>query len=77
MKFPNMNLGNLLMNYSNLSFDTFGGKRKERVVFTQRQITELKKQFIAKKYLNVQEREKLATEIGLKPSQVWFYVPEN
>ncbi|KAE9552923.1 hypothetical protein FO519_003865 [Halicephalobus sp. NKZ332] len=73
-RFPNMNVGNLPLGYGNLAFDTSGGRRKRRVLFTQQQVMELEKQFRVKKYLNAQERESLAATIGLKPTQVkiWF-----
>ncbi|KAE9556129.1 hypothetical protein FO519_000617 [Halicephalobus sp. NKZ332] len=69
-----MNVKDFLLNCGNLSSETFGERRKERVIFTQQQTIELKRQFILKKYLNAQERETLAATIGLKPSQVktWF-----
>lgn len=65
-----MNMGNLPLGYGNLPFDTSGGRRKRRVLFTQQQVMELEKQFRVKKYLNAQERESLAATIGLKPTQV-------
>uniref|UniRef100_A0A915E9N6 Homeobox domain-containing protein n=1 Tax=Ditylenchus dipsaci TaxID=166011 RepID=A0A915E9N6_9BILA len=51
-----------------------GQRRKRRVLFTQQQVVELERQFQVKKYLSAQERESLAQNIGLKPTQVkiWF-----
>ncbi|KAH7726213.1 homeobox protein Nkx-2.1-like protein [Aphelenchoides avenae] len=53
---------------------SMGNKRKRRVLFSQQQVQELEKHFCQKQYLSAQERENLATMIGLKPTQVkiWF-----
>ncbi|ETN80863.1 homeobox domain protein [Necator americanus] len=49
-------------------------RRKRRVLFTQQQVNELERQFRHKKYLSAQDREILAKNIGLSPTQVkiWF-----
>ncbi|KAK6019415.1 homeobox domain protein, partial [Ostertagia ostertagi] len=49
-------------------------RRKRRVLFTQQQVNELERQFRHKKYLSAQDRELLAKNIGLSPTQVkiWF-----
>ncbi|VDL73145.1 unnamed protein product [Nippostrongylus brasiliensis] len=45
-------------------------RRKRRVLFTQQQVNELERQFRHKKYLSAQDREILAKNIGLSPTQV-------
>lgn len=49
-------------------------RRKRRVLFSQQQVNELERQFRHKKYLSAQDREILAKNIGLSPTQVkiWF-----
>jgi hypothetical protein len=45
-------------------------RRKRRVLFSQGQVHHLEMLFQTKKYLSAQEREQLAGDIGLKPTQV-------
>ncbi|KAL3088347.1 hypothetical protein niasHT_023907 [Heterodera trifolii] len=49
-------------------------RRKRRVLFTQQQVQTLEQSFRNKNYLTAAERENLAQNIGLKPTQVkiWF-----
>ncbi|KAL3072537.1 hypothetical protein niasHS_017511 [Heterodera schachtii] len=49
-------------------------RRKRRVLFTQQQVQTLEQSFRNKNYLSAAERENLAQNIGLKPTQVkiWF-----
>jgi len=49
-------------------------KRKRRVLFTQNQVFALEARFKQDKYLSAPERESLASQIGLTPTQVkiWF-----
>ncbi|ESO09489.1 hypothetical protein HELRODRAFT_109698 [Helobdella robusta] len=49
-------------------------RRKRRILFNQNQICELEKRFKNQKYLSAPERDQLAQNIGLSPTQVkiWF-----
>ena len=49
-------------------------RRKRRILFTQAQISELEKRFKNQRYLTAPDRDQLAQEIGLTPTQVkiWF-----
>lgn len=49
-------------------------KRKRRVLFTKAQTYELERRFRSQKYLSAPEREALAMQIRLTPTQVkiWF-----
>ncbi|CRK88417.1 CLUMA_CG002189, isoform A [Clunio marinus] len=49
-------------------------KRKRRVLFTKNQTFELERRFRQQRYLSAPEREYLANDIGLSPTQVkiWF-----
>ena len=49
-------------------------KRKRRILFTQAQVNELEKRFNRSRYLSAQEREILAQDLHLTPTQVkiWF-----
>lgn len=58
-------------NYSNCSSII---KRKRRILFSQQQVNELEKRFNKSRYLSAPERELLANELNLSPTQVkiWF-----
>jgi hypothetical protein len=49
-------------------------KRKRRILFTKTQTFELERRFRQQRYLSAPERENLANQIGLSPTQVkiWF-----
>ncbi|NXH59608.1 NKX26 protein, partial [Rhabdornis inornatus] len=49
-------------------------RRKPRVLFSQAQVLELERRFQRQKYLSGQEREQLARQLQLSPTQVkiWF-----
>lgn len=47
-----------------------GRARKRRILFTQSQIYELERQFRRHRYLSASERERLASNVGLSPTQV-------
>jgi hypothetical protein len=49
-------------------------KRKRRILFTQGQVNELEKRFGKSRYLSAPEREMLANDLSLTPTQVkiWF-----
>ena len=49
-------------------------KRKRRILFSQAQVNELEKRFSKTRYLSAPEREILANELRLSPTQVkiWF-----
>ncbi|NXB54972.1 NKX26 protein, partial [Leucopsar rothschildi] len=49
-------------------------RRKPRVLFSQAQVLELERRFQRQKYLSGQEREQLAAQLQLSPTQVkiWF-----
>lgn len=49
-------------------------KRKRRILFSQAQVNELEKRFSKTRYLSAPEREILANELHLSPTQVkiWF-----
>ncbi|KAI0987481.1 hypothetical protein GJ496_003352 [Pomphorhynchus laevis] len=74
-----------MMNFANYGHDPlvksqyphqypFPQKRKRRVLFTQHQILALEQCFRSQKYLSAPERERLAAELRLTPTQVkiWF-----
>jgi hypothetical protein len=59
------------------AFAAFGShqqRREHRILFSQAQITALKRRFKQQCYIFAQERERLAEEVGLPGSQVkgWF-----
>ncbi|ETN84054.1 homeobox domain protein [Necator americanus] len=49
-------------------------RRKPRVLFTQRQVSELEERFKKQRYVTASEREELASSLGLSATQVkiWF-----
>ena len=49
-------------------------KRKRRILFSQAQVNELEKRFNKSRYLSAPERELLASDLHLSPTQVkiWF-----
>lgn len=51
-----------------------GKKRKRRVLFNKHQTTELERRFRVARYLSLQDREQLAAQLNLTPTQVkiWF-----
>jgi Homeodomain len=51
-------------------------KRKPRILFSQSQVVELERRFKVQKYLSAPERETLANNLNLTPTQIkiWFQV---
>jgi Homeodomain len=51
-------------------------KRKPRILFSQSQVVELERRFKLQKYLSAPERETLANNLNLTPTQIkiWFQV---
>jgi len=51
-------------------------KRKPRILFSQSQVVELERRFKLQKYLSAPERETLASNLSLTPTQIkiWFQV---
>lgn len=51
-------------------------KRKPRILFSQSQVVELERRFKLQKYLSAPERESLASNLSLTPTQIkiWFQV---
>lgn len=51
-------------------------KRKPRILFSQSQVVELERRFKLQKYLSAPERETLASNLNLTPTQIkiWFQV---
>jgi tryptophanyl-tRNA synthetase len=47
-----------------------GIKRKRRILFSQSQVARLEAVFTQQRYLSASDRQKLADEINLKPTQV-------
>uniref|UniRef100_A0AC35GRB1 Homeobox domain-containing protein n=1 Tax=Panagrolaimus sp. PS1159 TaxID=55785 RepID=A0AC35GRB1_9BILA len=49
-------------------------RRKPRVLFTQSQVAKLEERFKKQKYVSAMEREELAENLGLTPTQIkiWF-----
>ncbi|VDK24135.1 unnamed protein product, partial [Anisakis simplex] len=64
--------------FTELSHSHVGGgkkkRRKRRVLFTKAQTYELERRFRTQRYLSAPEREQLAMQIRLTPTQVkiWF-----
>ncbi len=54
--------------------DTSSNGRRKRTAFTSSQLTELEKEFIAKKYLSLNERSDIAKMLNLSEMQIkiWF-----
>ncbi|VDM63605.1 unnamed protein product [Angiostrongylus costaricensis] len=58
----------------NVTLRTQQQRRKPRVLFSQRQVSELEEHFKKQRYVTAAEREELARSLGLSATQVkiWF-----
>ncbi|KAE9413589.1 hypothetical protein Angca_007045, partial [Angiostrongylus cantonensis] len=58
----------------NVTLRTQQQRRKPRVLFSQRQVSELEERFKKQRYVTAAEREELARSLGLSATQVkiWF-----